>query len=352
MPEPSSSQFSFQNPHNTSLSFTGRLCLVTGSSGFIGYHVTRLLTEEGAHVRVLVRHTSNTRFLDPLGVEKYFGDVTDIPSLQRALEGADYLFHVAGLVIFGKKDATSLRRVNVQGVRNILGAAQDAKVKRIIVTSSVAAIGGSADGKMRDETSPWDEEAPHNSYACSKHDGEKEAMKFYREGLPVVVVNPSFVIGAPDYGLSVGGQFVKSYAEGKMKAYLSTGFNVVDVKDVAKGHLLAALNGRLGERYILSNENMMLKECLRLFEKVSGVKAPKIFIPDPIVYWGAAFVEGIDRLFLKRGLPINRLQARALRYFSFFSHEKATRELGYHPRSIEETVEETVRWLRQYYFSK
>ena len=327
-------------------SFKDPLCLVTGASGFIGYHVTRLLIEEGARVRVLVRTSSRTELLNTLPVEKYFGDVSDVSSLEHAIDGVEYLFHVAGVVNFNRKDTSEMRRVNVQGVRNVLGVAQDLHVKRVILTSSVAAIGSSKDGTPRTENSPWDETAPHNAYARSKHDGEMEAMKFYREGLPVVIVNPSFVIGSPDYGPSVGGQFIKAYLERKMKAYLSTGFNLVDVKDVAKGHLLAAMKGRLGGRYILSNENMMLKECLRLFEKVSGVKAPKIFIPDPIVYWGAAFVEGIDRLFLRRGLPINRLQARALRYFSFFSHEKATQELGYRPRPIEETVEETVRWLR------
>lgn len=330
-------------------SLKDRLCLVTGASGFIGYHVTKLLVEEGACVRALVRKTSNAQFLSPLGAESCFGDVGDISSLQKAVDGVEYLFHIAGVVKFRQNETAELRRINVQGVRNILGVAQDLKVKRVVLTSSVAAIGGSREGKVRNEDSPWDVKAPHNAYSLSKHDGEIEAMKCYREGLPLVVVNPSFVIGCPDYGPSIGGAFLLNYLKQKMKVYLTAGFNVVDVKDVAKGHLLAATKGRLGERYILSNENKTLKDYLQLLEKASGVKAPKFFIPDPLVYCGAALVEGIDRFLLRRGLPMSRVQARALKHFSFFSHEKATREFGYHPRPLEETLSEVIRWFRNDY---
>lgn len=323
---------------------------MTGASGFIGYHLTKLLVEEGARVRVLVRTTSHTQFLDPLGVEKYTGDLSDIPSLQKAMEGVEYLFHVAGLVTLGRGDAKALRKINVQGVQNGLGVAQDFKVKRVILTSSVAAIGGSVDGKPRDEASPWDDRAPHSAYSHSKHDGEMEAMKYYREGLPVVVVNPSFVIGSPDYGLSVGGKFLLAYLKGKFKAYLSLGFNPVDVKDVARGHLLAAMKGHLGERYILSNENKTLIELLRSLEKYSGIKSPRLYIPYPLAYGVATLAEGIGKVLSRKDFPINREQVRASRCYSFYSHQKATQELGYHPRPLEETLAETVRWFRGYYF--
>ena len=328
--------------------FSGKTCLVTGASGFIGRHVAKLLADEGAHVRVLVRPTSNTKFLDPLGVEKCLGNICDIPSLQKAMESVECLFHIAGLVAFGRNDIAELRRANVQGVRNVLGLAQDLKVKRVILTSSVAAIGGSKDGDVRDETSAWETEAFHNAYAWSKHDGEMEAMKLYQEGLPLVIVNPSFVVGSPDEGPSIGGKFLLAYLQGKMKAYLTMGFNCVDVKDVAKGHLLAAAKGRLGERYILSNENKTLIEYLRLLEKCSGVRAPHLHIPYPVAYGGAALIEGIGRL-LRQDFPINREQVRNSRNDSFFSHEKATRELGYHPRPLEETFSEAVKWFREYY---
>ena len=329
-------------------SLKDRLCLVTGATGFIGTHITRLLVEEGAQVRVLVRNTSHTTFLDPLGIEKNFGDLSDIPSLQRALEGVDYLFHIAGLVAFGRHDIAELRRVNMQGVKNVLGVAQDAKVKRVVLTSSVAAIGGSSHGNVRDETSVWDTETFHNAYARSKHDGEMEAMKYYREGLPLVIVNPSFVVGCPDYGPSVGGEFLLAHLKRKIRAYFDMGFNCVDVKDVARGHLLAAMKGRLGERYIFSNENKTLIEYLRLLEKCSGIKAPRLRIPYPLAYAGAALIEGMGSL-LRKDFPINREQVRNSRNDSFFSHEKATRELGFHPRPLEETFSEAVRWFREYY---
>ena len=152
-------------------SFSDKICLVTGASGFIGNHLTKRLVEEGARVRVLVRKTSNTTFLDTLPVEKYVGDTSDIPSLQKALEGVEYLFHLAGVVALKASDASELRRVNVLGVRNVLGIAQDTRVKRVVFTSSVAAIGGGLDQRPGDETSPWDPETPHTAYSLSKHDG-------------------------------------------------------------------------------------------------------------------------------------------------------------------------------------
>lgn len=331
-----------------SLPLKNTTCLVTGASGFIGSHLTQLLVEEGARVRVLVRKRSRAQFLESLPIEKYFGDVSEIPSLQKAMEGIDVLFHVAGFVGFKPSDVAELRRVNVQGVRNALGVAQDLRVKRVVLTSSVAAVGGSPTGEPIDETHPWDEGAPHSAYAHSKHDGEMEAMKFYREGLPLVVVNPSFVVGSPDDGPSIGGKFLLNTLKGKFKAYLAMGFNCVDVKDVARGHLLAATQGRIGERYILANENKTLIELLRLLEKCSGVKAPHFYIPYPIAYGTATLIEGIGRLFGK-DFPIDRNRVRSSRYYTFYSHEKATRELGWIPRPLEETLREAVAWFREYW---
>lgn len=326
-------------------------CLVTGASGFIGSHLTKLLVEEGARVRVLVRRTSNTKFLDDLPLEKYIGDTSDFSSLQKAMEGVEILFHVSGFVGFKPSDAAELRRVNVQGVKNVFGVAQDLKVKRVVLTSSVAAIGGSPDGKPIDETFPWEDATPHSAYGRSKHDGEMEAMKLYREGVPVVVVNPAFVVGSPDYGPSIGGQFLLTYLQRKIKAYVVMGFNCVDVKDVARGHLLAATKGRLGERYILSNENKTLIELLRLLETCSGIRAPHFYIPYPIAYSAATVIEGVGRIFGKN-FPIDRNRVQSSRYPTYYSHEKATRELDWVPHPLEETLREAVQWFREYYLSK
>ena len=179
-----------------------------------------------------------------------------------------------------------------------------------------------------------------------------EAMKYYREGLPLVVVNPSFVLGSPDDGPSLGGKFILTYLKGKMKVYISMGFNSVDVKDVAEGHLLDAMKGRLGERYILASENRTMIETFRLLEKVSGVKAPRIYLPYPLAYSAAALLEGIGRFVLRKNFMIDRLQVRRSKYYSWFSHEKATRELGYHPRPLEETLSEAVQWFRENGYTK
>jgi len=330
---------------NPQTSFKQSLCLVTGASGFIGHHIVSLLIQEGAKVRVLVRPTSNTCHLDPLPVEKKVGDLNDIHSLHSAMEGVDYLFHVAGCVAFKKKDLPRLRQINVQGVKNTLGVAQDEKLKRVVLTSSIAAIGGSLSKESIDETFPWNPSIMHSPYAQSKYDGEMEAVKYYREGLPVVVVNPSLVIGAPDYGPSVGGQFILSYLNRRFKGYLTTGINCVDVKDVAQGHLLAALKGRLGERYILSNENLMLIDLFKRLEACSGIRAPRLHIPYSLAYGAATLIEGAGHLIGKEFL-ITREQVQARKYYSFYSHQKATEELGFHPRPFQETLQETVTYFQ------
>ncbi|MFH1857628.1 MAG: SDR family oxidoreductase [Candidatus Omnitrophota bacterium] len=330
---------------------TGKMCLVTGASGFIGYHVAKQLVDAGARIRVLVRPTSNTKFLDSLPVEKCVGDILDIPSIEKSLNGVEILFHVAGFVGFKESDGAMLRRVNVQGVKNVLGAAQQSKVKRVVLTSSIAAIGASPTGELRDETHVWNDAVLHTAYSRSKRDGEMEAMKFYREGLPLVVVNPAFVFGASDYGPSAAGIFLLKCLRGKIWASVPMGFNAVDVQDVARGHLLAAIKGRLGERYILANQNLTLIEFLRLLEKCGGAKAPRFHIPYPAVYGAACLFDAIGWL-LRKDFILSRLHARRMKYDAWYSHKKASRELGWVPRPVEESFTETVRWFKEHHLSK
>ena len=233
----------------------------------------------------------------------------------------------------------------------MLEAAFAAKVKRCVVTSSVAAIGPSRTEPPFDETTPWDESLPHSAYSHSKHEGEEEAMHWCEKGLPVVAVNPSLVIGAPDEGPSIGGKFLLQVLKRRFKAYIRLGFNCVDVEDVAKGHLLALTKGKIGERYILSERNVMLKELLDLCERFAGTPSPKVKIPYGVI-WGAGVVcEGLSRM-VRRPLPLTLERIRTTRHVSWYQNDKACRELGWEPKSLEETLPKTLAWLRAYYLNK
>ena len=331
------------------ISLSGQRCLVTGASGFIGSRLARLLVAQEADVRVLVRRTSRLTTLQNLPMEVAYGDVTSPSDCRRAMEGIDYLFHVAGQVQFGKGDPEVLFRVNRDGVRFILEAALAAKVKRCVITSSVAAIGPSAhNAGLIDETLPWDETLPRSPYSRSKHEGETDALRFIQKGLSVVAVNPSLVIGAPDEGPSIGGKLLLMYLKRRFKAYMGITFNCVDVEDVARGHLLALLKGKTGERYILGEKNLMLKELFELCERSSGIRAPTLKIPYGIA-WGTAAAAECFSFLTRISLPLTLEKVRSTRFLNHYSNAKARRELSWDPKPIEETLPKTLTWLREYH---
>src|SRR5450432_552660 len=258
--------------------------LVTGASGFLGWHVARVLLERGYPVRALVRQGSRITDLD---VERVTGDLRDAASLERAVSGCGLLFHVAADYRLWARDPRDLYRSNVDGTRNLLQAAQQAGVERVVYTSTVGCIGIPPPGIGNEET-PVSIRDMAGDYKRSKFLAEQVALEVARGGLPVVIVNPTAPVGDHDRKPTPTGKIVLDFLKGNMPAFIDTGLNLVDVRDTAKGHLLAAERGKPGERYILGCENLTLAEILRRLARLAGRKAPTVRLP-----YGVAYVAGL-----------------------------------------------------------
>ena len=319
--------------------------LVTGATGFVGAAVARALGRADWQLRALVRANSDRRNLQGLAVDVVTGDLGDPDSLRRALTGVDALFHVAADYRLGARDPRQLYAVNVEGTRNILRAAQASGVSRVVYTSSVATIGLPADGSPGSETTAAGLKDMIGHYKRSKFQAEQVALEAARGGQPVVIVNPSTPIGPGDVKPTPTGQLVLDAAAGRMPAYVDTGLNIVHVDDVAAGHLLAFERGRVGERYILGGEDLMLRDILALIAPLVGRRPPRIRLPYaavlPLAYaaeFAARLTGGATRITVEG--------VRMARKRMFFSSAKAVRELGYHWRPPARAFEDAVAWLR------
>jgi dihydroflavonol-4-reductase len=319
--------------------------LVTGATGFLGSHITRKLVERGDKVRILLRKTSNTINIDGLDVERAYGDVTDIQSVREAMDGCDTLYHAAGIVSFKQADYKKMEEVNVKGTNNVLTAAMDARVKKAVYTSSVAAIGLKPGKEPADEETPFDPASTDIEYIQSKYRAELEALKFVEKGLPLVLVNPSIVIGAGDVYVSTSG-IILWYCKRRLPGYTDGGINLVDADDVAIGHLLAEEKGRVGEKYILSNRNITIKELFEVLEKVTGIPRPKLKIPYFLAYAGAYLAELVG-ISAPNYVAMDVDSIKGSKYFWYFDNSKAVKELGFSPRPIEKTIESTVNWFKE-----
>jgi dihydroflavonol-4-reductase len=320
-----------------------RLALVTGAAGFVGNAVARALLQSGFQVRVLIRCNSNPKLLGGLGVEVFYGDLRHPESLAPALQGCDQLYHVAAQYTFFNPKPQEIYASNVQGTHNILKAALQANVSRVVYTSTVGAIGIPRDGSHGDESTPISLFDCKGHYKRSKFLAEQEAMSFFRKGLPLVIVNPSAPVGARDIKPTPTGKMILDFLNRKMPAYIDTGLNLVDVEDVAMGHLLAAEKGRPGERYILGNKNLSLKEILHLLSSLTGLRAPKIKVPYPIALSSAYLSESISRL--TRKVPAIEIEAVQLgKKKMFFNAEKAVRELGLPQTDVSIALKKAIDW--------
>lgn len=316
--------------------------LVTGASGFLGWHVARVLLERGYSVRALVRPGSK---VDGLDVEAVTGDLRDPVSLHRATTGCGLLFHVAADYRLWAKDPTELYRSNVDGTRNLLEAARSAGVERVVYTSTVGCIGMPADG-LGDETVPVKLAHMMGDYKRSKFLAEMVALEFARAGFPVVIVNPTAPLGDHDVKPTPTGKIVLDFLNGDMPAFIDTGLNVVDVHDTAVGHWQACERGRVGERYILGSENLTLAGILQKLARITGRKAPKIQLPYGVAYLAGAFSTAWAGM---SGQP-PRVPLDAVRMAKkkmWVSHEKAARELGFQPAPADRALERAVAWFRR-----
>jgi dihydroflavonol-4-reductase len=317
--------------------------LVTGATGFVGWHVTRLLIERSGHVRVLVRPASQTGAIDELNVERVCGDLRDRSSLNKALEGVRQVFHVAADYRLWAKNPDDIYESNVAGTLNLIDASRRAGVEQFIYTSSVATIAVPAGERLPDEATQARLDQMIGHYKRSKFLAEQEVMKAAAGGFPAVVVNPTTPIGPGDWKPTPTGRIIVDFLNGRIPAYVDTGFNIVAVEDVAEGHWLAAARGQVGERYILGDRNITLKDFLGLVAEVSGRKAPRIQMPHAVAL-AAGYADNFVSALLGREPSIPLEGVRMARHKMFVDCSKAARELGFKPTGIEGAIERAVRW--------
>ena len=316
--------------------------LVTGATGFLGWHVARKLLDRGDRVRLLARDPARARELE--GAEVQRGDLLDADSLRQAAEGCGTVFHVAADYRLWVRDETAMYRTNVEGAIGLMAAAKRAGVERFVYTSTVGCI-GIPKGGAGDETTPVTLSEMAGAYKRSKFLAERAVLEEAGKGFPVVIVNPTAPVGDHDWKPTPTGKIVVEFLRGRMPAYLDTGLNVVDARDVATGHLLAAERGRAGERYILGGENLTLRRIFEKLEMISGVRAPKRRVPYWLAYGAGVVSTAWARL--AGGEPRAPLDGvRMARKKMFVSHEKASRELGYDPGPAEEALRRAVEWFR------
>ncbi|MBI3809411.1 MAG: NAD-dependent epimerase/dehydratase family protein [Nitrospirae bacterium] len=325
--------------------------LVTGSTGFIGAAVARCLLERGWDVRVLVRRESDLGNLQGLKVEQAYGDLRDAASLRQALTGCRQLYHVAAHYALWAPDPQIFYDINVTGTRNLMEAARDVGVERIVYTSTIGAIGLPPGGGPGTEETPRSIEQMSGHYKRSKYLAEQEVAKMARAGLPVVIVNPSAPVGARDIKPTPTGQVIVDFMKGRMPAYIETGMNLVDVDDVAAGHLHAMEKGRLGERYILGNRNLMLREVFALLSQLTGVSAPTIKLPRlailPLAYANQWLADYVTR----RPPRIPLEGVKMAKYVMHYDCSKAIRELALPQTPVEVALEKAVRWFRDHKYA-
>ncbi len=319
---------------------------VTGATGFIGSNVVRMLLKRDWTVCALVRPDSDRKNLEGLDVEFAEGDLRDLDSIKRGMTGCELVFHVAALYSFWVRPRKLIYDVNVEGTRNVLQAALEKKVERVVYTSSVAALGLPKGEKPADETTPVVFNQIIGDYKKSKYLAEQVALE-YAEKFPVVIVNPSFPVGPGDIKPTPTGQTILDFLNRKMPAYVDTGMNVVDVENVALGHLLAAEKGRVGERYILGGENVTMKQMLALLAEITGLPAPHVRLPHyPILalsYLNAGFCRLAPGC-IPRMTPET---IRMSRHLMFFDSGKAIEELGLPQTPAKEALSKAVRWFEE-----
>lgn len=319
--------------------------LVTGATGFIGFHVARLLQEQGYQVRALVRNAGKAGFLEDLGVELVTGDVRDIGTIYNALRGCSQLYHLAADYRLWVPDPKTMYEINVQGTRNVMHAALMLSLEKVVYTSTVGVLAPNRNGRPSCEEMASDIKQMVGHYKSSKFIAEREVEGFRRKGLPVVIVNPSTPIGAMDRKPTPTGQIIVDFLNDRIPAYLDTGLNIVDVDDVAAGHLLAARRGRIGERYILGNRNVTLKDFFGLLASATGKPAPQVRLPYLPVLIAAHFDTAISKLITGKPPHIPLTGVQMAKHYMHFDCSKAVEELHLPQSPIEGAIEKAIEWF-------
>src|SRR5579862_3826054 len=319
--------------------------LVTGANGFLGSHVVRALLARGDRVRALARLNADISALRGVDCEIVRGDVRDLDSLRRATRKCDEVYHVAADYRLWVLDHAPMYAINVEGTRIVIEAALQAGVSRIVHTSTVGALGIPHDAPGREDT-PVTLEAMVGPYKRSKFLAERVAEDAARAGAPVVIVNPSTPIGPLDYKPTPTGRMIVDFLNRKMPAYLDSGLNLVGVEDCARGHLLAAERGRIGEKYILGGENLTLAELFARLARLSGMPAPKMRIPYAVAYGFALGAEAVARTITHKPPRASLTEVKMARKKMFFDSSKAIAELGYAPGPIDPALQRAIDFFR------
>lgn len=317
---------------------------VTGATGYVGQAVVRDLLAHGHQVRALVRRTSDTRYLDGIDVERVYGDLRDLESLRAAMQGCDTLFHVGAYVALWAPDPSEILDANVLGTRYVLQVARDLGYQKCVYTSSIATVGPNPDGTPADEEAiyRW---APEDTYLLSKYMGEVEALRAAVRGCPVVIVNPASCYGEFDYRPSLPGMLVLHVLCGRMKAYIDSSMNMIDIRDQARGHVLAAERGRVGERYLIGNENIGVREACQILSEITGIPPPKYRIPIRVAMLFGLMAQLRAQYITKRPPSMNYAAIKMGRYQIAYDCSKAVRELGLELHPVRGALERSVEWF-------
>ena len=321
--------------------------LVTGAAGFIGSNVVRELIQEGVSVRALILPGENLQNLEGLDVERVEGDVLEPESLRKAVKGCDTLFHLAAIYKFWSPDPRPIYEVNIRGGNYMLMAARDAGVEKIVYTSSIGAVGLAPGRETANEDTPFNWFRYKIDYVLTKYISEMNALDMARFGLPVVVVNPAVPMGPFDITPTPSGKMVVDVVNGKFPGYIDAGIMVVDVRDVARGHVLAAKKGRVGEKYILGNRNMTFKELAGEIARAAGVKSRLMKLPKSAMFAYGWAAERISDRFTHKEPVITYAAAQSAAKYCYFENTKAREELGLTFRPFEETLRDSIDWFRK-----
>jgi dihydroflavonol-4-reductase len=330
------------------------LAFVTGATGFLGSHVARVLAEQGAGLRLLVRPTSDLRNIDGLNADRVVGDLRDSASIEKALSGCDVAFHVAADYRLWVRDPDEMYRSNVEGTRSLLEAARKQGVRRVVYTSSVATMGFSSgsnglvskNGRVADEQSPVSLADMIGHYKRSKFMAEQVAVEAARSGVDLVIVNPTTPIGERDIKPTPTGRIVVDFLKRKFPAYVETGLNLVDATECARGHVQALEKGRSGERYILGGENLTLKQILDRLGAITGLKSPTVKLPYAFALATGVVDEMVTGCILGREPRATIDAVRMGRKMMFVSSAKAERELGWRTVPVDGALRRSVEWFR------
>jgi len=319
---------------------------VTGATGFLGSHVARVLCEQGAKLRLLVRATSNLKNLQGLPAETVTGDLRDPGSLGKAMAGCDTVFHVAADYRLWVRDPQEMYRSNVDGTRALLEAARRINVRRLVYTSSVATIGFRTNGSLADEDSPVSVSDMIGHYKRSKFMAEQVALEAGRSGMHVVTVNPTTPVGEGDVKPTPTGRIVLDFLKRKFPAYVETGLNLVDVRECARGHLVALERGQPGHRYILGGENLTLKQILDKLGDITGLPSPKLKLPYIFAFATGVIDETITGRMLNKEPRATIDAVRMGKKMMFATSAKAERELGWKIVPVNDALRRAVEWFR------